>query len=231
MHPYLMAAQSLMDGLSELLGADYEVILHDLSHVESSVVAIRGDITHRKVGAPATNYLMRLLKEYGDDAPNSVNYRNELPDRRVLRSSTLFIRDDEGRILGSLCINQDLTEYIAARNLLENNTKFSGQPRKDAPPQELFASEISELMENMVDGEIHLARKMVAYMQKDEKMAMVENLERKGVFDVKGAVEYVADRLGVTNYTIYNYLKEIKSKTARQQRETAREQAAREKLG
>ena len=56
-------------------------------------------------------------------------------------------------------------------------------------------------------------QKPVAYMQKDEKMRLVKNLDEKSIFDVKGAVEYVADRLGVTNYIIYNYLKEIKLRT------------------
>ena len=47
-------------------------------------------------------------------------------------------------------------------------------------------------------------------MQKEDKLAIVESLENKGIFDVKGSVEYVADRLGVTNFTIYNYLKEVR---------------------
>ena len=54
--------------------------------------------------------------------------------------------------------------------------------------------------------------KPVAYMQKEDKLALVDDLERKGVFDVKGSVEYVAECLGVTNFTVYNYLKEIRTK-------------------
>ena len=47
-------------------------------------------------------------------------------------------------------------------------------------------------------------------MQKEDKLTIVENLEQKGIFDVKGAVEYVAERLGVTNFTVYNYLKTVR---------------------
>ncbi len=93
-----------------MLGDRYEVILHDLSHVESSIVGIEGSITHRKIGGPATNYLIQLLREYGDEAKDSINYKNVMPDGRVLRSSTIFIRDNDGKIIGSLCINQDLTD-------------------------------------------------------------------------------------------------------------------------
>ena len=48
-------------------------------------------------------------------------------------------------------------------------------------------------------------------MQKEDKLSLVQKMESKGIFDVKGAVEYVAELLGVTNYTIYNYLKEVRS--------------------
>ena len=61
MHPYLRAVLQSAEGLSLMLGSRYEVILHDLSHVESSIVAIYGNVTNRNVGGPATNYLLQLL--------------------------------------------------------------------------------------------------------------------------------------------------------------------------
>ena len=65
-------------------------------------------------------------------------------------------------------------------------------------------------MESIVRAELETASKPVSYMQKEDKLAVVEGLENRGIFDVKGSVEYVAERLGVTNFTIYNYLKEIR---------------------
>ena len=79
-------------------------------------------------------------------------------------------------------------------------------------PKEMFAQDISEVMESMVGGELALVNKPVAYMQKEDKLALVDDLEHKGIFDVKGSVEYVAECLGVTNFTVYNYLKEIRTK-------------------
>ena len=117
LHPNLQAALQLVEGIFQMLGSRYEVILHDLSHVESSIVALAGDVTHRKIGGPVTNYLLQLLQKYGDSAPNSINYRNVTTDGRILRSSTIFIRDENGHIVGSLCINQDLTDYIVASRL------------------------------------------------------------------------------------------------------------------
>ena len=46
LHPNLQAALQLVEGIFQMLGSRYEVILHDLSHVESSIVALAGDVTH-----------------------------------------------------------------------------------------------------------------------------------------------------------------------------------------
>lgn len=210
LHQNLQVALHMVDGLAEMLGHRYEVILHDLSHVESSIVALRGNVTNRKIGGPVTNYLLQLLRRYGDSAPDSINYRNVTPDGRVLRSSTMFIRDEDGHIIGSLCINQDLTDFIVSSKLCQELISFKEPAKEENEPEELFAHDINEVMESMVRTELEMMQKPVAYMQKEDKLALVGSLEEKGIFDVKGAVEYVAERLGVTNFTIYNYLKEIR---------------------
>lgn len=208
---YMKAFLPVAEGLSQMLGSRYEVILHDLTHVESSIVAIYGNITNRQVGGPATNYLLQLLHAYGDDAPNSLNYRNVMPDGRVLRSSTIFIRDPGGHIVGSLCINQDLTDFIVASKLSQELTAFQQPLTEEDSAQEFFAHDITDVMKDMVRTELELLQKPVAYMQKEDKLAVVRRMEEKGIFNVKGAVEHVAERLGVTNYTVYNYLKSIRS--------------------
>lgn len=211
LHPNLQAVQQVAEGLSQILGHRYEIIVHDLSHVENSIVAMYGDVTKRNLGGPATNLLLQLLREYGDDAPNSINYRNALPDGRVLRSSTMFIRDDDGHIVGSMCINQDLTDYVVLSKLAEEMTSFQETQQACQQPEEQFAHDINEVMEDIVNNELELMNKPAAYMQKEEKLAIVDRLESRGIFNVKGAVEYVAERLGVTNFTVYNYLKTVRS--------------------
>ena len=74
MHENLQVIQKMLRSIHQMLGDRYEVILHDLSHVESSIVGIEGSITHRKIGGPATNYLIQLLREYGDEAKDSISY-------------------------------------------------------------------------------------------------------------------------------------------------------------
>ncbi len=48
-------------------------------------------------------------------------------------------------------------------------------------------------------------------MTTDEKMRVVNTLEREGTFKIKGAVNQLALKLGVSNFTVYNYLKKIRA--------------------
>lgn len=209
LHPGLQAAMQLAEGLSQVLGQRYEVIVHDLGRADHSIVGVFGNVTNRKVGGLATDVLLQLLDNYGNDVPDQINYRTTLPDGRVLRNSTLFIRDESRCVLGSVCINQDLTDYVVASKLLGNLTEFSNTGFGDVFA-ERSCRDINEVVESMVRRELERMDKPVAYMQKEDKLVVVKKLEKKGIFDVKGAVEYVAKRLGVTNFTVYNYLKTIR---------------------
>ena len=209
LHPGLQAAMQLAEGLSQVLGQRYEVIVHDLGRREHSIVGIFGNVTNGKVGEPPTDMSLQLLDNYGNDVPDQINYRTMLPDGRILRNSTLFIRDESQRVLGSVCINQDLTDYVVASKLLGNLTEFSDARFGDAVSEQ-SCQDINEVVESMVRRELEQMDKPVAYMQKEDKIAVVQRLEQRRIFDVKGAVEYVAKRLGVTNFTVYNYLKTIR---------------------
>jgi len=48
-------------------------------------------------------------------------------------------------------------------------------------------------------------------MVTDEKIRLVKLLEKKGAFQIRGVVSQLALRLGVSNFTIYNYLKKIRA--------------------
>ncbi len=52
--------------------------------------------------------------------------------------------------------------------------------------------------------------KPVESMTRAERRQLVSILEESGFFSIQKAVPYAAERLGVTRYTIYNYLKQIR---------------------
>lgn len=48
-------------------------------------------------------------------------------------------------------------------------------------------------------------------MSRDERINAVKELEENGVFKIKGSIDHVALLMGISKYTIYNYLKIIQT--------------------
>lgn len=207
---YIDMYKPIMEAMHALIGEYSEFILHDLSVPESSVTVVCGNVTNRPIGAPITNLVMEALYNYGDQAEDILNYRTVTKDGRQLKSTTIFIREN-GRIVGCLCCNVDLTEYMMAEKLLRQFCQTHSADENNLQ-REVFAQDISEVVEDIIQVELQKLPKSAPHMTRLEKLSFVDTLEAKGVFDVRGSAETVAQHLGVSVFTIYNYIKEVRSK-------------------
>jgi predicted transcriptional regulator YheO len=206
-HPILAALAEVVPGLAKALGSGSEVVLHELSHPESSVVAIAGDITGRKVGAPLTDLVLRLLRQ-GRVFEDPINYPSRTPDGRPLRSSTVFVRDESGEVIGCLCINFELTRWMVAKHLIEGYCRTESL-RDQAG--ETFSPDVEGLLETGIQEIAAREGIPVPMMKKEHKLRVVRALDDQGLFLIKGAVDDVARFLDVSRYTVYNYLQETRS--------------------
>ena len=207
---YIDLYKPIMNAMHAAMGECSEFVLHDLSTPESSVVAVCGNVTNRALGAPSTNLVIETLQKYGDDAEDIPVYQSVTKEGKQLKSSTAFIREN-GKIVGCFCCNIDLTEYIAASKMLQKFCMI--QPLKDSEAKiEVFAQEISEVVEEFISYELQTNPVPVSQMTRADKLLFVERMENKGIFDVKGSAETVAHYLGVSVFTVYNYIKDIRSK-------------------
>ena len=218
--PYL----PLMDFLAELLGPRTEVVLHDTSDLSRSIVALtNGHVSGRTVGGPATDLVLKVLQNHEhDDRDFLANYLAESRTGGTFRSSTFFIRDADGDVVGMLCLNIDDEPLTRARDLLAAITATTGLVKgadrggagevdnAPAPVAERLSTNVDELA---LDG---VARIVAAQgvephrMTPDEKVAAVRELERAGVFLLKGAVAQVAEALHVSEPTVYRYVKQVR---------------------
>ncbi|WP_258359181.1 helix-turn-helix transcriptional regulator [Moorella sulfitireducens] len=211
-HPALEAMKPLARGIAATFGKNCEVVLHDLSEPSRSLIFKAGSVTNREIGAPVTNLVLEALQRYGDTTEDLIGYLNRTKDGKVLKSSTIFIRDDGGKIIGCLCINFDLTEFQVAKNILEDFCQLKDLAEAGFErTQEQFARDINEVVDNVVESVLQELGKPVPVMTKEEKVKAVEMLDDRGIFLVKGAVDVVAQALAVSKYTVYNYLEEARA--------------------
>ena len=113
----------IADGLVAFWGRDYEIAIHDLSRLESSLVHIAGEVTKRAPGAPATDFLINHLSRYGADAPDVRPYRAQGRHGEPLRGSLIYIKDDKGVPVFAMCINQNISRQMAAIAALEDQIR------------------------------------------------------------------------------------------------------------
>jgi predicted transcriptional regulator YheO len=212
--------RALVEPIARALPSSTEVVLHDLSLVPHSIVAIHGSVTGRAVGDPPTDVLLRQVSQGFDDY--NLDYESTLPDGRRMRSSTMLIRDIDGHPAAALCIHTDLSSWLAVDQLVSQMIRGSGAGQAEgaagsaaasaATPTtagEVFPRDVDELAAHLIHEAISDSDVPVASMKKKHKLAVVEELQARGVFLLRDAVEMVAEALSVSKFTIYNYLNEL----------------------
>jgi len=205
-----ISLKGIAAAMVKTFGRNCEIAIHDFSRLPNSLIYIEGDLTRRKPGAPITDLVLKALRREGDNVADICNYKTIARSGAVLKSSTAFIRDSSEKVIGAFCINFCVVDYLNAISMLQEFTQTSkvyGEARL-----ETFASSLNETIEALLETAIQKAGKQPATMTKKEKVSLVASLEFEGACLIKGSVDFVAKAMGVSIYTVYNYLKEVRSK-------------------
>ena len=217
MYKSLEPYAKLVDFLSAALGDNYEVALHDLTSKDQEIVAISNNpISGREVGAKLSNLSLHYLEEKQYlDHDYVMNYKTVGNDGKLMRAATYFIKE-EGREMpvGMLCINVNISdlEYLTStiKKILgikeEKDIEFKMDNPVEilsSPLDEMIDMYIKECLEKMGFPSYFLAERLNV----DEKIKVVKYLQEKGTFKVKGAIVLVAEKLAVSEPTVYRYLK------------------------
>ena len=183
--------------LSAALGDNCEIALHDLTSKDQEIVAISNNpISGREVGAKLSNLSLHYLEEKQYLNHDYVmNYKTVGNDGKLMRAATYFIKE-EGREMpvGMLCINEEKDIEFKMDNPVEILS---------SPLDEMIDMYIKECLEKMGFPSYFLAERLNV----DEKIKVVKYLQEKGTFKVKGAIVLVAEKLAVSEPTVYRYLK------------------------
>lgn len=201
--------EKLADSVVALFGKNCEACVHDLTRLQSSLVYLQGSVTHRKIGAPATDLLVRRLKKGGQNPADMHNYQTTTEDGRTLKSSTTFIKDSSGTPVAAFCINFDTTDFYNASQALV--PFFNTADFLHSEHQENFCHSVEETVEVAFRQGIDEVGKHPSTMSVEEKTKLIGFLEDNGTFQLKGSVDEVAQLMGVTKFTIYNYLKKVRN--------------------
>ena len=203
-------AARVAKGLAGQFGRNCEVVIHDLrgGDTEHSIIAIEnGHVTGRSIGDGPSHIVLESLKEDSESLEDRVSYLTKTSDGRVLRSTTVFIRDDDGKVIGLMGINYDISMLVAVDNALRDLTGRDGQTSEP----ESISRNVADLLDELLEQSVKLVGKPTALMSKDDKIRAIKFLDDSGAFLVTKSGPKVCEYFGISTYTLYSYLDEIRS--------------------
>ncbi len=243
MNPILEKYIPLVSFLGQALGPLVEIVLHDVTNPDASIIAIaNGHISGRHVGGPSTDLILRLIEEAKTAPKDSrkvqpmsyLNYEAQVKGNTPCRASSYFIRNEEGQLLGCLCINISVGHFMEARNVLDllisphnslsqslvatslpsdpsNVSNTMENPNEALLIYENLHSSIDDVIDTIVKSSTSYSIELSKLSAK-EKVKLVKTLNDKGLFNLKGGVAAIATKLKVSEPTIYRYISQAKKR-------------------
>ena len=198
-------------GLAIQFGPSCEVLIHDLQgNLDTSLVYIEnGTITNRHVGDGPSHVVLDVLN-YDDGSEGRFGYLTKTKDGRILKSSTMYIRDDNGNIDYLLGINQDITEFVMMHQSLES---LIGIGQAENGTVEKITTSVSELLDDLLLEAERLVGKPGPLMNKVERLKAISYLNEKGAFLISKSSEKIAEYFNISKFTLYSDLNTVKEES------------------
>jgi len=195
----------LAKGISQQFGNNCEVVVHDLSNnfTESSIVIIEnGHVTSRKAGDGPSLVVLEALHGDHSKLKDHLNYLTKTRDGKILKSSTIYIRDEKNDVVGIFSINYDITGLL----MIENSLKPLIATEPDTKEPERIAQNVNDLLDELIEQSVQLVGKPVALMNKDDKIKAIQFLNNTGAFLITKSGDKVSKYFGISKYTLYSYI-------------------------
>lgn len=200
----------LLDFLEAHLGSNSEIVLHDWSRpYEHTIVDIRNNcITNRNINDCGSNLGLEVMRGVVKE-DDRYNYITKTKDGKTLRSSSFYIKDSKNQIIGTLCINTDISETLQFERYLSKHNKYDLYHKSS---EEFFANDVNELLDYYIEEAQATVNKPISAMDKSDKISFLGTLDQRGAFLISKSSERVSTILGISKFTFYNYLEIARSK-------------------
>ena len=191
-------------GIAAQFGSNCEVAIHDLSKdPDRSIVFIaNGHVSGRKVGDGASNVVMEQLRTQDPEPKDHLCYLTKTPDGKILKSSTVYIRDRKGKVSAILAINYDISRLILMEEALHDLTSTG----EEVPSEPERITNVSDLLDELIQQSVALVGKPAAVMNKEDKVKAIQFLSQNGAFLITKSGDKVAKYFGISKYTLYSYI-------------------------
>ncbi|MEB8386801.1 PAS domain-containing protein [Rhodobacteraceae bacterium KMM 6894] len=196
--PTLANACATADAVALLFGARVEVVVHDLA--DERIAYIANPLSHRAPGDPSNMTGIEL----SDAQPVLGPYEKVNWDGSILRSISIMQRRGDGTPAYVICVNHDQADVQALQRAVE---VLCPPPSQTPRPAALFRNDWHDRLNTYASAWCGDRGLRIDNLARDDRRALMGDLNASGALAERHAAAYVARMLGVSRATIYNDLK------------------------
>ena len=213
MHVLLKSLIPIAETIGKTFGNRCEVVLHDLTIPEKSVVyTVNGDVTGRREGQTFDRLVRSVLLNKNFTRDYAVNYTFETEDGRRIKSSSSLVRDEAGEVVGVFCVNYDITFMKTLHDELELFLPMQ-EDSSVICPEMAADQDVTTVVDTLIDNIVSGRKKQG--LTKQDNLERIRFMDDKGIFLGKGAIDKVAACMGLSKVTIYGYLDTVRGKNGK----------------
>lgn len=200
------ALRRIAKGIAAQFGSNCEVVVHEISErsASSSVVAIEnGHVTGRKPGDGPSQVVLEQLGRQDGCPEDHLCYLTKTPDGKLLKSTSIYIPDSEGKVAAIFGVNFDISAITMAQQTLCSLTSVNDAD-ETAPAR--ITHNVNDLLDDLIERSDRLVGKPVALMTKEDKVRAIQFLNDHGALLITKSGDKIANHFGISKYTLYSYL-------------------------
>lgn len=207
-----------LEGLQNFLGDKSEIIIHDYrkGYDHTIVYAFNAQLSGRDVGGSPKGGMITKRGEDLEPLKDSIQFFDTSFKDHLFKCCTTLISDENGKIIGSVCLNYDVSDFLLAQNAIQNFVQYpsnatqnpSEHPHREDP---LLTKNVDDILQYYIQQAETTVGKPMSLMNREEKVKALDYLDQKGVFKISKTSVLLCEAFQISKYTLYNYLEEARS--------------------
>lgn len=196
--------EQLAKGIAGHFGTNCEVSIYDV-HGNNILVIENGHVTDRKTGDKAPKIILNAIRK-NNHKPHSdnISFISKTSDERILKSTIMYIKNKDDELLYLFTINFDITSFSTLNTSLSSLMEIEETPSKPIGEPK----NINDILDELMVQSTKLIGKPVSKMTRDDKIKAVHFLNETGAFLITKSGDKISKYLGISKFTLYNYLDE-----------------------
>lgn len=206
----LNSYKAVLHGIALVGGPNCAVSLHAATDsLFPCIAAENGELSDISVGSPLPSFPSdALMDEASRDGNNTLGlYYARNANEHALKCVVNAIRNENRDLIGALYISVDVSiplhQFMRSYIPVVDNDLAVGL--SETPTQ---VETVGDMINRSIEQAKLSADNYRGLSATERNRLIVKHLNASGIFNIRGAVSIVAEELGVSRYSVYNYLKD-----------------------